>query len=143
CLDEAGDQLRTRGNEFGSTTGRPRRCGWFDGPAARYATMINALDSIVITKIDVLDTFAEIPFCVDYRYKGSILNEFPAGIAILEKVEPVYKELRGWKQSLAGKKAWSDLPTVAQDYLKFLSDYLEIPVSLVSTGPARDETIRL
>jgi adenylosuccinate synthase len=143
CLDEAGNQLRMRGNEFGSTTGRPRRCGWFDGPAARYATMINALDSIVITKIDVLDTCAEIPFCVDYKYKGSVLKEFPADIAVLEKVEPIYKDLRGWKQSLAGKKAWSDLPTLAQDYLKFLSDYLEVPVSLVSTGPSRDETIRL
>src|SRR5207244_880112 len=74
-LDNAGEQLRTRGNEYGSTTGRPRRCGWFDGPAARYATMINALDSIAITKTDVLDTFAQIPFCVDYKYKGSVLTE--------------------------------------------------------------------
>jgi len=142
-LDAAGDQLRTRGNEYGSTTGRPRRCGWFDGPAARYAGMVNALDSIVITKIDVLDVFEEIPFCVDYKYKGSLLKEFPADIAVLEQVEPVYKKLRGWRESLAGKKEWSDFPTAAQDYLKFLSDYLEIPISMISTGPARDETVRL
>jgi adenylosuccinate synthase len=142
CVDGYGEQLRTRGNEYGSTTGRPRRCGWFDGPAARYATMINALDSIVITKIDVLDAFADIPFCVDYKYKGSVLKEFPADTAILANIEPVYKTIRGWKQSLAGKQEWSDLPALAQDYLKFLSDYLEIPISMISTGPSRDETIR-
>jgi adenylosuccinate synthase len=142
-LDDAGELLRTRGNEYGSTTGRPRRCGWFDGPAGRYATMINAMDSVVITKIDVLDAFDEIPFCVDYKYKGSILKEFPADTAVLAEVEPVYKNLRGWKTSLAGIKEWSKLPAVAQDYLKFLSDYLGIPVSMVSTGPSRDETIHL
>jgi adenylosuccinate synthase len=143
CPDASGDTLRNRGNEYGSTTGRPRRCGWFDGPAARYATMINALDAVVITKIDVLDVFDEIPICVNYKYKGSVLTEFPADISILAGLEPVYKNIKGWKQSLAGKKEWSDLPTVAQDYLKFISDYLEIPISMVSTGPGRDETIRL
>jgi len=143
ALDDAGDLLRTRGNEYGSTTGRPRRCGWFDGPAARYATMINALDGIVITKIDVLDAFDAIPFCVDYKYKGSVLKEFPADAEVLEKVEPVYKMVRGWKQSLAGMKEWSELPAVAQDYLKFLSDYLEVPITMISTGPSREETIRV
>jgi adenylosuccinate synthase len=143
ALNAAGDQLRDRGNEYGSTTGRPRRCGWFDGPAARYATMINALDSIVITKIDVLDTLEEIPFCTDYKYKGSILKDFPADIDVLAEVEPVYKNIRGWKQSLAGVKEWSQLPTLAQDYLKFLSEYLGIPISMVSTGPGRDETVHL
>ncbi len=143
CHDVSGELLRTRGNEYGSTTGRPRRCGWFDGPAARYATMINALDSVVITKIDVLDAFDEIPFCVDYRYKGSVLKEFPADAAVLAKIEPVYKNIRGWKQSLDGKKEWSDLPTAAQDYLKFLSAYLGVPLNMISTGPGRDETIQL
>ena len=104
--------------------------------------MINALDSIVITKIDVLDALDTIPFCVDYKYKGSVLNEFPADSSILGEIEPVYKNIRGWKQSVAGMKDWSDLPSGAQDYLKFLSDYLEIPVSMISTGPGRDETIR-
>jgi adenylosuccinate synthase len=141
--DGPGEELRKRGNEYGSTTGRPRRCGWFDGPAARYATMVNAFDSIVITKIDVLDTFDEIPFCVDYKYKGSVLKEFPADTSILAHVQPVYKNIRGWKKSLAGTKQWSELPVVAQDYLKFLSDYLETPISMVSTGPSRDETIRI
>ena len=105
--------------------------------------MINALDSVVITKIDVLDTFAEIPLCVDYKYKGSVLKEFPADTAVLSKVEPVYKTLPGWKTSIAGLKEWSKMPAPAQDYLKFLSDYLETPISMVSTGPSRDETIKL
>jgi adenylosuccinate synthase len=142
-LDASAEQIRNRGNEFGSTTGRPRRCGWFDGPAARYTTMINAFDSISITKIDVLDIFAEIPVCVDYKYKGSVVKEFPADAGILGNVEPVYKNLRGWQTSTAGATEWSALPTTAQDYLKFLSDYLGIKISMISTGPARDQTIHL
>jgi adenylosuccinate synthase len=141
-LDAAGEQIRNRGNEYGSTTGRPRRCGWFDGPAARYSTMINALDLLVVTKIDVLDTFAEIPICVEYKYKGSILKEFPADTAILSRVEPVYKTMRGWQTSIAALNEWSKLPVAAQDYLKFISDYLGTPVTMVSTGASRDETIR-
>ena len=142
-LGPDGEKIRNRGNEFGSTTGRPRRCGWFDGPAARYATLVNALDSIAVTKIDVLDEFAEIPFCVDYKYKGSVLKDFPADAAILSNLEPVYRNLRGWQTSLAGVREWSKLPTAAQDYLKFLSDYLAVPISIVSTGPGREETIHL
>jgi adenylosuccinate synthase len=143
ALDGNGESIRKRGNEFGSTTGRPRRCGWFDGPAGRYATMVNDLDSVAVTKIDVLDEFSEIPFCVEYKYKGSVLNDFPADEAILGSVEPVYRNLKGWQKSLAGIKEWSQLPAAAQDYLKFLSDYLGSPVSMVSTGPGRDETIHL
>ena len=105
--------------------------------------MINALDSVVVTKIDVLDNLAEIPLCVDYKYKGSVLKDFPADTAVLAKVEPVYKTLRCWQTSIAGFNEWSKLPPAAQDYLKFLSDYLETPISMVSTGPSRDETIRL
>jgi adenylosuccinate synthase len=143
AFDTVGETMRARGNEFGSTTGRPRRCGWFDGPAARYATMINGLDSIVITKIDVLDVFDEIPFCVEYKYKGSVLKDFPPDSAVLAKVEPVYKNLRGWRTSVAGLKNWSALPAITQDYLKFLSDYLGVKISMVSTGPAREETIHV
>jgi adenylosuccinate synthase len=142
-FDKPGDELRTRGAEFGSTTGRPRRCGWFDGPAARYSTMVNAVDSIVVTKLDVLDTFGEIPFCTEYKYKGSAMKEFPADIDLLAKMEPVYKTLPGWKTSIAGVRDWSKLPVAAQDYLKFLSDYLHTPLRMVSTGSDRDDTIRL
>jgi adenylosuccinate synthase len=143
ALDVRGETMRARGNEFGSTTGRPRRCGWFDGPAGRYAAMINALDTVVVTKVDVLDEFAEIPFCVDYKYKGSVLDEFPADCEVLGKVEPVYKMLPGWQSSTAGVKDWNKLPVKAQDYLKYLSDYLGVPLGMVSTGPGRDETIQM
>jgi adenylosuccinate synthase len=143
AVGEQEEDLRRRGNEFGATTGRPRRCGWFDGPGVRYAAMINGLDSIVVTKIDVLDTLAEIPFCVGYKYKGSDLREFPADIEVLGKVEPVYKNLKGWQTSIAGTRDYEKLPGLAKDYLKFLSDYLEVPIRMISTGPERDETIRL
>jgi len=143
AVGEQEEDLRKRGNEFGATTGRPRRCGWFDGPALRYAAMINGLDSIVVTKIDVLDPLAEIPVCVGYKYKGSDLKEFPAEIEILSKVEPVYKNLKGWQSSIAGTRDYNKLPALAKDYLKFLSDFLEIPIRMISTGPERDETIRI
>jgi len=137
------EDLRKRGHEFGATTGRPRRCGWFDGPGVRYSAMINGLDSVVVTKIDVLDPLAEVPFCTGYKYKGSLLREYPADIDVLAKVEPVYKNLKGWQTSVAGTRDFAKLPAAAQDYLKFLSDYLEVPISMVSTGPEREETIRI
>jgi adenylosuccinate synthase len=140
---QQGECLRQRGNEYGSTTGRPRRCGWFDGPAARYSTMINALDSLVVTKIDVLDSLPEIPFCVGYKFKGSTLDEFPADAQVLGQVEPVYETLPGWQASTAGVREWSQLPGPARDYLSYLSNYLQVPLGIVSTGPSREETIRL
>jgi adenylosuccinate synthase len=138
-----GETIRKLGSEFGATTGRPRRCGWFDGPAGRYSAMINAPDLAVVTKIDVLDTFAEIPFCIAYKYKGSVLTEFPAEADVLAEIEPVYRNLPGWQTSTAGIREWKQLPVAAQDYLKFLSDYLEVPIGMVSTGPGREETIRV
>jgi adenylosuccinate synthase len=105
--------------------------------------MVNGLDSIAVTKLDVLDSFGEIPFCVDYKYKGAILKEFPASVEVLARVEPVYRNLRGWRSSVSAVKDWSKLPTAAQDYLKFLSDYVGAPIRMVSTGPDRDETIHL
>jgi adenylosuccinate synthase len=139
--DTTGETIRKAGAEFGATTGRPRRCGWFDGPAARYSAMINSPDLAVVTKIDVLDHFAEIPFCIEYKYKGSTIKEFPPEIEMLEKVEPVYRMFPGWQTSIAGFREWKQLPTKAQDYLKFLSDYLSVDIGMVSTGPGRDETI--
>ncbi|HEX4998503.1 MAG TPA: adenylosuccinate synthase [Terriglobia bacterium] len=140
---EAGDdaRIRERGREFGATTGRPRRCGWFDGPAARYAAAINGLDSLAVTKLDVLDTFAEIPFCVGYTYKGSPLNEFPPDAATLSRIEPQYRAFKGWTTSTSGIREWKDLPKAAQDYLKHLSEFVETPIAMVSTGAERDDTI--
>ncbi len=139
----AADRLRSRGAEFGSTTGRPRRCGWFDGVAARYSATINAMDYLAVTKVDVLDECDEIPVCVGYTYKGSPIDEFPADTRILAAVEPEYKILPGWTASTAGRREWSELPRKAQDYLKFIADLMETPLRLVSTGAERDETIRI
>ena len=138
-----GERLRSGGDEYGSTTGRPRRCGWFDGAAARYSVMINDMESIAITKIDVLDSFDEIPVCVGYTYKGNAIDAFPADANILANVEPVYKSLPGWKTSVAGTRQWSDLPEKARDYIRFLSDFMERPITLVSTGPEREETLEV
>lgn len=139
--DDTGELLRERGREFGATTGRPRRCGWFDGPAGRYSAMINGLDSIVITKVDVLDTLAEIPVCTGYKYKGALLTEFPPTIEVLSKVEPVYRTLKGWQKPTEGIRNWEDFPVATQDYLKFLADYLETQILIVSTGAEREETV--
>jgi adenylosuccinate synthase len=105
--------------------------------------MINGPDLAVVTKLDVLDHFAEIPFCTDYKYKGSVLREFPAAVEVLEKVEPVYRNMPGWQTSIAGMRDWNQLPAKAQDYLKFLSDYLGVEIGMISTGPGRDETIQM
>ena len=138
-----GDRLRSAGDEYGSTTGRPRRCGWFDGATARYSVMVNDMESIAVTKIDVLDTFAEIPVCVGYNYKGTPIGEFPADANILSRVEPVYKNLVGWNTAIAGTREWSELPEKARDYIRFLSDFMERPISLLSTGPEREETLEV
>jgi len=143
ATDSCGDRIRELGSEFGATTGRPRRCGWFDGPAARYSAMINAPDLMVVTKVDVLDSFAEIPFCTAYKYRGSIVKGFPAEAEVLAEVEPVYETLPGWETSTAGIREWNQLPLKTQEYLKYLSDYLEVPIGMVSTGPGREDTIHL
>jgi adenylosuccinate synthase len=140
---DAAEHIRTRGAEYGSTTGRPRRCGWFDGVAARYASMLNAMDGVAVTKIDVLDDLDEIPVCIGYKYKGSALNEFPADTGILAEVEPVYRTMPGWNSPTAGTKGWDQLPPNAKDYLKFIADLMESPVRMVSTGAERAETIRV
>lgn len=136
-----GDKIRERGNEFGAVTGRPRRCGWFDLPVLHYSRTINGLDSLVITKLDVLDHLEEIPVCVGYRYRGSDLKEMPALAQVLEQVEPVYRTLPGWRSPTFGLTSYSQLPQRARDYLKFLSDSTEVEVSIVSTGPEREQTM--
>jgi adenylosuccinate synthase len=137
----AGDDLRQAGYEFGTVTGRPRRCGWFDVPLARYASMVNALSSLVITKLDVLDYLEKIPVCVGYRYKGELLKGMPALAEVYEAVEPVYEERPGWATKTAGITDFKKLPPKARDYLAFLEDKLEVEIGCISTGPERDETI--
>ena len=137
----AGDELRKAGAEFGTVTGRPRRCGWFDVPLARYASALNALSSLVITKLDVLDYLKTIPVCVGYRYKGELLTGMPALAEVYEAVEPVYEERPGWATKTAGITDFKKLPKKARDYIAYLEAKLEVEIGCISTGPERDETI--
>jgi len=137
-----GDLLRNRGNEFGSVTGRPRRCGWFDVPLIRYTAAINGFDSMVVTKLDVLDELDEIPVCVAYKINGATTCEIPATWRELAKAEPVYERLPGWRTRTKGMSEWGDLPRAAQQYLLFLEGQSGVEVGCISTGPERNETIR-
>ncbi len=141
ALDGAGDQIRQRGNEFGAVTGRPRRCGWFDVPLLRYTAAINGFDSIVITKLDVLDEFDNIPVCVGYRLAGRELAEMPPTVAEIEKVEPVYECVPGWRSSTFGISSYDQLPSRAKDYLAFLESRTGVEVGCISTGPERNQTV--
>ena len=140
-LDGAGDQIRKRGNEFGAVTGRPRRCGWFDVPLLRYSAAINGLDSLVITKLDVLDEFDNIPVCVGYRIGKQEVAEMPPTVKEIARVEPVYECLPGWKQSTFGMTTYDQLPLKAKEYLAFVEYRTGVEIGCVSTGPERNQTI--
>lgn len=139
--DEQGEELRRTGHEFGATTGRPRRCGWLDLVALRYTTMINGFTDLAITKLDVLSNLAEIKVCTEYRVKDKTIRRFPNDIATLENVEPVYETLPGWQSDITGITEYADLPSEARDYLDFVTDYLKVPASIISSGPKREQTI--
>ena len=141
ALDGAGERIRRRGNEFGAVTGRPRRCGWFDAPLLRYTAAINGFDSVVATKLDVLDEFDVIPVCVAYRLAGRELTEMPAIVAEIEKVEPVYENAPGWGSPTFGITSYDELPGRAKDYLAFLESRAGVEIGCISTGPERNQTI--
>ncbi len=136
-----GEEIRKQGNEFGAVTGRPRRCGWFDVPAARYGARLNGLSAVIITKLDILDTLEEIPVGIEYEYKGSKLTSFPADIDVVDQIKVNYRTLPGWKQKTYGLQDYSQLPQKAKDYLRFLSDQIGVEVAMVSTGPERGQAI--
>ncbi|GIU73835.1 MAG: adenylosuccinate synthetase [Bryobacteraceae bacterium] len=138
---EDGERIRRAGNEFGSVTGRPRRCGWFDVPLLRYTAMVNGFDSLIITKLDVLDGFDRIKVCVAYRVHGETTMQMPAENALLEKIEPVYEEVPGWKTPTTGITSYDDLPAAARDYIAFLEERTGVEVGCVSTGPDRTQTM--
>ncbi len=139
----AGDELRSRGNEYGAVTGRPRRCGWLDLPLLRYSNMINGTEWLVVTKLDVLDTLAEIQVCTSYRIDGVETDRIPADILSFNKIEPVYTRLPGWQSSTVGAASFEALPQQAQDYLRFLEAQSHARIGMISTGPDRDQTICL
>ncbi len=138
---EGGERLRRRGREYGTTTGRPRRCGWFDAVAARYSTSLSGFDGVALTLFDVLDGFHRIPVAVGYRYKGSLLKEYPADASVLGRVEPVYETYTGWNRETRGVTNVRRLPVLARDYIKRIEELIEVPVLLVSTGPARRDCL--
>jgi adenylosuccinate synthase len=137
----AGQTLRERGNEFGAVTGRPRRCGWFDIPLLRYSAALNGFQSLVVTKLDVLDHLAEIPVCTGYRYRSEKLDEMPALARVMDQIEPVYETVPGWNCSTEGLRHYSELPAPAKAYLQYLEDRVEVEIGCISTGPERDQTI--
>ena len=135
------EEIRKRGAEYGASTGRPRRCGWFDAVVTRYSARVNGFDSIALTKLDVLDPLAEIQVCTGYRYEGEVLEDFPADLAVAEACEPVYETLPGWVGSTSGVRDFAMLPAGAQHYVGRLSELVGCEVGIVSTGPDRLDTI--
>ncbi|OGL03218.1 MAG: adenylosuccinate synthase [Candidatus Rokubacteria bacterium RIFCSPLOWO2_02_FULL_68_19] len=135
--------LRARGNEYGATTGRPRRCGWFDAVVDRYAVRVNGLDTIALTKLDVLDKCETVKIGVGYRYRGELLTELPHEERVWNEAEAVYEEMSGWQASTAGLRDYAELPTKARQYLDRLAELVGVEFCLVSTGAVRDDTILL
>lgn len=133
--------IREKGEEYGATTGRPRRCGWFDALVARHSVLVNGLGTVVVMKLDVLDDLPKIKICVGYRFNGKSYQHFPADIQVLEKAEPVYEEHPGWQCSTQSIRRWKDLPQNAKKYLKRLEELLQVPISIVSVGSDRLQTI--
>ncbi len=136
-----GEYLRKRGNEYGTTTGRPRRCGWLDLVAARYARMLSGVDVVALTKLDVLDQLDEVRLCVAYRIGGQETRDFPSSLDDLEQAEPVYRTLPGWQADTVGRLDFDELPERARTYVAAIEEELGAPIGLVSTGPRREETI--
>ena len=143
--DEVGDRLRGTGehpwDEYGTTTGRPRRCGWLDGVALRYAAQINGLTEIAITKLDILTGLETLKICVAYDYRGQRLESFPPSAEVLAECKPIYEEYQGWSEDIRSAKSLSDLPQAALDYVRRIEELADAPASFVSVGPGREETI--
>jgi adenylosuccinate synthase len=143
-MDEAmGERVRELGNEFGATTGRARRCGWFDAVVVRYAARINGLTDIAVTKLDVLDTLEKVAICTGYEYDGELHTEFPGDISLLDRITPRYEWMNGWQQSTANARRLEELPTAAREYVARLQELVETRVSYVSVGTRRDQIIGL
>lgn len=141
--DDIGEKIRNIGHEFGTTTGRPRRTGWFDAVVAKYGVLVSGLTSMAVTKLDVFDTFDEIKVCVAYKDKrtGEIFDYYPTNVNIHEFLEPVYESHQGWKTDITGMKSYDELPDNAKKYLKRLEELMGVKISIISVGPGRDQTI--
>ena len=140
--DATGDFLRNTGNEFGSTTGRPRRCGWIDLVALRFACMINGITQIVMTKADILDTLEELKVCVAYKINGAEVTNIPFQMSGMD-IDPVYQSLEGWNTDITGVKSFTNMSPKMGDYIDYINKYLQVPVNYISTGPGRDQLVRV
>jgi adenylosuccinate synthase len=140
-FDADGQRLRTNGGEFGTTTGRPRRCGWYDAPVARYAARINGVTDFVLTKLDVLTGFERVPVCVAYEVDGERVDELPVSQTDFHHAKPVYEYLPGWSEDLSGARTLADLPANARSYIEFVEGISGAPMSAIGVGPGRDQTI--
>lgn len=139
--NEIGEQLRSIGHEYGATTGRPRRCGWFDAVLLRYSVMVNGIERIAITKLDVLDDFDEIQVAIGYEFNGKLLKGFPSDVTTLSRVKPIYETYRGWKSKLANIRTYPDLPESARKYVDMIERFSGAKVSLISVGARREQTV--
>jgi len=141
--NEIGDEIRKNGAEFGTTTGRPRRCGWFDAVILRYAVRVNGLSSVALTKLDVLDSLDTVKICTGYKFRGREIREFPHSLKQLSLCEPVYDELPGWEEDTSGVRKFSDLPVNAQKYIKRIEELTGVEAAIVAVGPKRSQTIAI
>ena len=138
--DDTGENLRKIGAEYGATTGRPRRCGWFDAFLVKYSATINGIEEAAITKLDVLSSFEEIKICTGYELNGKALKSYPTDVQRLSQVKPVYKTFKGWNSDISGCRSYSDLPAEAKEYLEFIANHTGIKITIVSVGPKREQT---
>ncbi len=139
-IDDTGEKLRKIGAEYGATTGRPRRCGWFDAFLVKYSATINGIEEAAITKLDVLSSFKEIKICTGYELNGKTLKSYPTDVHRLSEVKPVYKCFKGWNSDISGCRSYSDLPSEAREYLEFIANHTGIKITIVSVGPKREQT---
>ena len=139
--NEVGTRLGERGHEFGTVTGRKRRCGWFDAVQVRQVCRISGMNGIALTKLDVLDGFETLKICTGYRYNGELLDYLPASITAQDSVEPIYEEMDGWSETTAGARSFKDLPAAAVKYTRRIEELIETPVAILSTSPEREDTI--
>ena len=139
--DEDGQRLGERGHEFGTVTGRKRRCGWFDAVLVRQTCAISGVNGIALTKLDVLDGFKTLKICVGYEIDGVQYDHLPTAAALQARVTPIYEEMPGWQQSTAGARSWVELPAEAIKYVRRIEELIQCPVALLSTSPERDDTI--
>ncbi|MGZ5824311.1 MAG: adenylosuccinate synthetase, partial [Hyphomicrobium sp.] len=139
--DATGERIGERGREFGTVTGRKRRCGWFDATLVRQTIKVCGIDGIALTKLDVLDGFEELKVGVGYKLDGERIDRLPAGSNSQARIEPVWETLEGWSQSTRGARSWADLPAQAVKYVRYIEELIECPVTLLSTSPEREDTI--